>query len=66
MTMSRSTARGRRDLLVRPPCSSDPDRSWVALVVDPVRQLDELAELHRRGVLTADEFDHQKAKVLGT
>jgi hypothetical protein len=33
-------------------------------VVDPVQQLEELAHLRHRGILTSEEFDEQKAKVL--
>ena len=32
---------------------------------DPVAQLKELAELHKEGVLTDEEFAAQKAKLLG-
>jgi hypothetical protein len=64
--MRRNATRGSRDLLVRPPCGADPDRGWVAMVVDPVEQLEALADLCRRGLLTSDEFAQQKAKVLGT
>ncbi len=34
------------------------------LVVDPVNQLAELADLHRRGLLSSEEFQEQKNKVL--
>jgi Short C-terminal domain len=32
---------------------------------DPIAQLKDLAELHKQGVLTDEEFAAQKAKVLG-
>jgi hypothetical protein len=64
MTMSRRSSRNGRDLLVRPPCGSNAHRSWIALVVDPIQQLEELAHLRHRGILTSEEFDEQKAKVL--
>ena len=35
-------------------------RAWV---VDPVAQLQELADLLRRGLLSRDEFENQKALV---
>jgi hypothetical protein len=34
------------------------------LVVDPVEQLRELADLYRRGLLSREEFVRQRAKVL--
>ena len=32
---------------------------------DPIEQLKQLAELHKEGVLTDEEFARQKAKLLG-
>jgi Short C-terminal domain len=32
---------------------------------DPIEQLKELAELHKQGILTDEEFAAQKAKLLG-
>jgi hypothetical protein len=60
-------SRSRRpDLLVRPPCTArDLELGWAALFVDPVEQLDELAELFGRGLLSREEFERQKAKVIG-
>jgi Short C-terminal domain len=58
--------KGRTDLLVRPPCTArDLERGWAALFVDPVEQLDQLAQLYRRGLLSREEFEAQKAKVIG-
>jgi Short C-terminal domain len=55
----------RPDLLVRPPSTSrELERGWAMLVVDPVNQLAELADLHRRGLLSSEEFQEQKSKVL--
>jgi hypothetical protein len=34
------------------------------VVVDPVRQLEELADLRDRGLLSSEEFERQKEKVL--
>jgi hypothetical protein len=59
----------RRDLdgLLGPP--SDPGHQlpdgWAGLLVDPVEQLKELADLRARGLLSAEEFEGQKAKVMG-
>jgi Short C-terminal domain len=33
---------------------------------DPIEQLKELAELHKQGILTDEEFAAQKAKILGS
>jgi hypothetical protein len=53
------------DLLCRPPSGAGPtDRGWAALVVDPVAQLRELSDLRRRGLLSPEEYELQKAKVL--
>jgi len=35
----------------------------VALIVDPIEQLEELADLRRRGLLTSEEFERQKTRV---
>jgi hypothetical protein len=51
-------------LLSRPPWSGGGRRQWAASVVDPVRQIEALAELRDRGLLTPEEFDHQKTKVV--
>ncbi len=61
-----STSRTRRsDLLTRPPCGvrsyEHSVRTWI---VDPVEQLEELADLFSRGLLSRDEFDRHKAKVI--
>ena len=55
----------RSDLLARPPCGvrtyEDSVRAWI---VNPVDQIEELADLLRRGLLSRKEFEHQKAKVI--
>jgi hypothetical protein len=42
----------------------EPPDAWTAWLVDPVEQLKELADLRERGLLSAEEFDRQKANVL--
>jgi hypothetical protein len=42
-----------------------PTRSLASERPDPLAELKELAELHRAGRLTDDEFSAAKAKVLG-
>jgi hypothetical protein len=38
--------------------------SLKAILIDPVEQLKELADLRARGLLSAEEFEHQKTLVL--
>jgi Short C-terminal domain len=61
-----STSRSQcRDLLDRPPATArEPGPGWALLVIDPVNQLRELADLHRRGLLSREEYQEQKSKVL--
>jgi hypothetical protein len=63
-----SPAASRRDLtdlLARPPCSAGLyDDGWAALIVDPTEQLETLADLLNRGLLSRDEYERQKAKVI--
>lgn len=63
----RRTAACRNQLigvLVRPPCSGGEQHAWADLVIDPIEQIEELADLRHRGLLTAEEFERQKAKVI--
>ena len=65
MTTTRMNRRHGNDLLPRPPCGVRMfDDSWMAFVVDPVEQLSALADLHLRGLLSLEEFERQKAKVI--
>ena len=56
----------RSDLLARPLCGvrayEDRVTAWM---VDPIEQLEELADLMRRGLLSRAEFEWHKAKVIG-
>jgi Short C-terminal domain len=55
----------RPDLLERPPATArDLGPGWALLVIDPVRQLRELADLHRRGLVSGEEYQQQKCKIL--
>ena len=52
-------------LLARPPCGSQElEHGWVSLAIDPVAQLRALADLRDAGLLSDEEFERQKAKVL--
>jgi hypothetical protein len=61
-----STSRSKRpDLLERPPATARQlGPGWALLVIDPVSQLRELADLHRRGLVSRDEYQQQKCKIL--
>ncbi len=63
-----STSRSHRpDLLSRPPCGvpayEDSVRAWV---IDPVEQLEELADLVTRGLLSPREFEHHRPRSSAT
>lgn len=60
VTASRAELLG---VLVRPPCNSPESATWAQLVVNPVEQIEELADLQRRGLLTPQEFEYQKTKI---
>jgi hypothetical protein len=54
------------DLLARPAVGDrEAERGWATLVVDPVGQIEELADLLGRRLLSSEEFLRQRAKVLG-
>jgi Short C-terminal domain len=66
MTMRRrqTNRRHHRDLLARPPCGGrELEGGVAALIVDPIEQLEELADLRSRGLLTSEEFERQKTRV---
>jgi len=52
------------DLLIRPPDCGEGGPDWMSWIVDPVRQIEALDDLFRRGLLTAEDFERQKLKVL--
>lgn len=62
-TTSRRSISG---LLARPPCQRAMYDEWTGLIVDRSAQLVALAELLSRGLLSRDEFERHKAKVLET
>jgi hypothetical protein len=53
------------NLLARSP-ADDRGGRWAAWIVDPAEQLKELDDLRHRGFLTSEEFEQQRAQVLGT
>jgi len=53
------------DLLTRPPSGTrEFVTDWSRLLVDPVRQLGELADLHALGFLSHDEYERFKNRVI--
>jgi hypothetical protein len=57
--------RHRVNLLGRAPCGvSDIDRGWATLIGDPIARLGELADLVDRGLLSREEFDRLKARLV--
>jgi Short C-terminal domain len=61
-----TSRRHRSDLLARPPCGvRTQDERVGAWILDPVDQLEELADLMSRGLLSREEFERHKAKVIG-
>jgi hypothetical protein len=64
MRRRRTHRRHEGDLLARPPVGSrELEGGAAALIVDPMEQLEELADLRRRGLLTSEEFERQKTRV---
>jgi hypothetical protein len=65
MTGFKTARRNRADLLARPPCVvAMYEPGWTSLLVDQTEQLDVLADLLVRGLLSPAEFEHQKAKII--
>ena len=65
MTTTKTTRSQGSDLLARPPSGVRMiEDAWMAFVVDPVEQLSALADLHDRGLLSPEEFERQKTKVI--
>ena len=60
----RPSRRTRPNLLPRPPLGLiSEERGWAGLFVDPVDQLNRLAELREQGLLSSEEFAQQARKV---
>ena len=54
----------RPNLLARPPCGVGRHSDVASLLVDPTAQLDVLADLLARDLMSRDEFEREKFKVL--
>ncbi len=60
--LSRRRATG---VLARPPWRTQGlEERWAALVRDPVVQLEELARLYDQGLLSREEFEREKRRLL--
>ena len=53
------------DLLAPRPQSWTTPETWAGILVDPAAQLRELAALAAQGLMTDEEFERQRRKVLG-
>ena len=52
------------DLLTRETPEVTEDR-WTALLIDPVAQVTELADLVARGLVSPEDFERQRGKIFG-
>jgi hypothetical protein len=64
-------ARARRripDLMARDPSTVAEARqgAWASFLVDPVAQIRELDDLRDRGLVSSEEFDDLKARIVST
>jgi hypothetical protein len=55
-----------RELEAQPAAPSAPAPATSAITSETLAQLEQLAQLKERGVLTEDEFEVQKRRLLGT
>ncbi len=66
MTSPAAGRHGLPDLLTRPPSGCrEFVTEWAHLLVDPVRQLETLAEMLEVGLLSWDEYERYKQHVRG-
>jgi hypothetical protein len=65
MVGERIPRRSRADLLTRPPCLMERPTGWEELVIDPVAQLSELADLLSRRLLSQEEYRVMKDRIFG-
>ena len=57
--------RGHPDVLANPPGDGPLDDRWAALLIDPVAQMAELADLVARGLLSQEDLESQRRKIFG-
>jgi Short C-terminal domain len=59
------TRRHQADLIARPPLGGvGVERIWASLIIDPVHQLQALADLRDRGLISPAEFSVQRQRIL--
>jgi hypothetical protein len=64
----RRVATSRRehpDLLASAPSEVAVQDRWAALLIDPVAQVTELADLVDRGLVSPEDFERQRKKIFG-
>ena len=53
------------DVLERAPGEGAPEHRWAALLIDPVAQMAELADLVERGLVSPADLERQRRKIFG-
>ena len=62
--MARRLSRNRQPGLLSRPPDVGPQDGYAALLIDPIGQLEQLHSLYAQGVLSAEEFESQKTRIL--
>jgi hypothetical protein len=60
-----ATSRRENPDLLRTEPSEIADERWTALLIDPVAQVTELADLVARGLVSPEDFERQRGKIFG-
>ena len=60
-----TSRRDHPDLLPSPPSEVAVQDRWAALLIDPVAQVTELADLVDRGLVSPEDFERQRKKIFG-
>ena len=58
-----TSRREQPDLLARAPSEATVQDRWAALLIDPVAQVTELADLVARGLVSPEDFERQRRKI---
>ena len=59
------TRQAHPDVLERTPGNVAPEHRWAALLIDPVAQIAELADLVERGLVSPADLERQRRKIFG-
>jgi hypothetical protein len=65
MHRTAGTRKEHCDLLAGTLPAAAAEDPWAALLIDPVAQLSELADLVERGLVSPEDFERQRRKVFG-